>query len=85
MDSILQNLDRHLGVSYAEQIAINYSAAINRSDWSGVRDYDRVLLGKVVADKLEVEATESDDAVQAKAQAFAEALTALTTVSNKGK
>jgi len=83
MDSILQNLDQHLGRSYAEQIAINYSTAISRSDWSGVRDYDRVLLGKVVADKLEVESTTSDDAVQQRAEAFAEALTALTLASQK--
>jgi hypothetical protein len=83
MDNIIQNLDRHLGVSYAEQIAINYAQAINREDWSGVRDYDRVLLGKVVADKLEVESTESEDATVAKAEAFAEALRALTTVNKK--
>ena len=83
MDAILQNLDQHLGKSYAEQIAINYSSAIGRADWAGVRDYDRVLLGKVVADKLEVESTESDDQVQAKAEAFAEALMALTKVKGK--
>jgi len=85
MDSILQNLDQQLGHSYAEQIAINYSAAIGRADWSGVRDYDRVLLGKVVADKVEVENTTSEDAVAARAAAFAEALTALTQVNTKGK
>jgi hypothetical protein len=85
MDSLLQNLDSHLGRSYAEQIAINYASAIGRADWSGVRDYDRVLLGKVVADKLEVESTTTEDAAQAKATAFAEALVALTQVNSKGK
>lgn len=83
MDNILQNLDQHLGKSYAEQIAINYSQAINREDWSGVRDYDRFLLGKVVADKLEVETHEGEDAVKAKAEAFSEALIALTQVGKK--
>jgi len=85
LEALLANLDLSLGHSYAEQIAINYSAAIGREDWSGVRDYDRVLLGKVVADKLEVETVEGEDAVAAKAQAFAEALTALTQVNTKGK
>jgi len=83
MDNLLQNLDGHLGRSYAEQIAINYSQAISRADWSGVRDYDRVLLGKVVADKLEVETTTTEDAVAAKATAFAEALVALTHAGQK--
>ena len=85
MDSIIQNLDRQLGRSYAEQIAVNYSNAVNREDWSGVRDYDRVLLGKVVADKLEVENKEGEDAVQQRAEAFAEALTALTLVNKRTK
>jgi hypothetical protein len=85
MDTLLQNLDVQLGRSYAEQIAINYTSAIDRADWSGVRDYDRVLLGKVVADKLEVESTSNEDAVQAKASAFAEALVALTHANAKGK
>lgn len=80
MDGILQNLDKHLGVSYAEQIAMNYVQAINRSDWAGVRDYDRVLLGKVVADKTQVETVESEDVVEQKAQAFAEALASLKTI-----
>ena len=74
MDNLLASLDTRLGQSYAEQIASNYVAAIQREDWSGVRDYDRVLLGKIVADKLEVETTESEDAVEAKRQAFLEAI-----------
>jgi hypothetical protein len=84
MENIIQNLDQHLGKSYAEQIAMNYSAAIGRSDWAGVRDYDRFLLGKIVADKLEVENIEADDVTALKAEAFADALKALVTV-NKGK
>ena len=85
MESLLANLDQTLGKSYAEKIALNYSAAISRADWAGVRDYDRVLLGKVVADKLEVETVESEDATAQKAQAFAEALTALAQVSSRTK
>ena len=84
LEQLLSNLEKHTGISYAEQVAINYANAISRSDWSGVRDYDRILLGKAVADKLEVETTESEDATVAKAQAFAEALSNLTTV-NKDK
>ena len=85
MDNILANLDQQLGHSYAEQIAINYMAAVQRADWAGVRDYDRVLLGKVVADKQEITTVESEDATVQKAEAFAEALRSLSTQDNKGK
>ena len=48
--------------------------------WSGVRDYDKVLLGKIVADKLEVENRDTDDTVAARAAAFAQAIADLTKV-----
>jgi hypothetical protein len=82
VESLLENLELQLGRSYSEQIAVNYVNAIGRSDWGGVRDYDRILLGKTLADKMEIETTEGADAVQARAEAFAEALTAL---AGKGK
>jgi hypothetical protein len=85
MEGLLASLDHALGRSYAEQIAINYATALDRSDWSGVRDYDKVLLGKVVADKTEVTTVEGEDAIQQRADAFAEALATLAQVSNKGK
>jgi len=74
MDGLLTELEGQLGHSYAEQIAINYVTAITRADWAGVRDYDRVLLGKVVADKTQVETVESEDVTAQKAAAFADAL-----------
>jgi hypothetical protein len=78
MEELLRNLELELGRTYAEQVAVNYATAITRSDWSGVRDYDRILLGKTIADKLEVETHEGTDAVEARAQAFAEALRTLS-------
>lgn len=78
LESLMTNLEKHTGVTYAEQVAMNYANAIARSDWSGVRDYDRILLGKTVADKVEVENVESEDTVDAKVSAFQEALAALT-------
>lgn len=81
MDNLLASLDAQLGRSYAEQIADNYVAAISREDWANVRDYDKVFLGKLVADKQEVEVKESEDAVAAKQEAFAQALADLVTVT----
>ena len=84
MEGILTSLDQYLGVSYAEQIAINYASALNRSDWAGVRDYDRVLLGKVVADKTEVTTVEGEAAIQQRQAVFAEALQALAAIPQPG-
>ena len=83
MDGILQSLDQHLGKSYAEQIAINYATALNRADWAGVRDYDKVLLGKVVADKTEITQVEGEAEIDQRQQAFAEALQALADIGQK--
>ena len=73
----LSSLIQHLGMSYAERVALNYASAVNRSDWSGVRDYDRILLSKTVADKTEVTTVESEDAIEQRQEAFTEALKTL--------
>jgi hypothetical protein len=83
MDGLLTSLGQHLGRDYAEQIAVNYVAAVQREDWSGVRDYDRVLLGKVVADKTEVATVDSEDQIEARTAAFQAALMALSSSQKK--
>ena len=83
MDGLLTSLGQHLGRDYAEQIAVNYVAAVQREDWSGVRDYDRVLLGKVVADKTEVTQVDSEDQIAARTAAFQAALTALAATQTR--
>jgi len=85
LEDLMAQVEHHTGRTYAEQVAINYATAIGRSDWSGVRDYDKVLLGKMVADKSEVEVTESADLVSAKHTAFQEALAKLAALSDKAK
>lgn len=72
--TILNEIENATGRNYAEQLALNYAAAIQREDWSKVENYDRAFLNKVVADKLEVETTLSEDVVAARAEAFAQAL-----------
>lgn len=80
MEGLINSLDTRLGISYADQIANNYVDAINREDWAGVRDYDKVLLAKVIADKTEVTTVEGEDAVIARQEAFTEALKALAAI-----
>ena len=83
MEDLLANIEQHTGQDYAQQLASNYAAAIVREDWRMVNDYDKAFLNKVVADKTEVEVIDSEDAIETRAQAFAEALTALVAVNKK--
>jgi len=85
MDNLLNSLDARLGMSYADQIASNYAGALNREDWGNVKDYDRLFVGKLVADKLEVESIENEDVVEAKKLAFAEAIAKLADIAVKDK
>jgi hypothetical protein len=83
LEDLMAQVEHHTGKTFAEQVAINYAAAIQRSDHAGVRDYDKILLGKMVADKQEITQVESEDATIQKAAAFAEALQSLATGSHK--
>jgi hypothetical protein len=78
LEDLMAQVEHHTGKTFAEQVAINYAQAIARADHAGVRDYDKILLGKMVADKQEVVNVESEDATVAKAAAFAAALTSLS-------
>ena len=85
IEDLLAEIENATGVTYAEQLASNYASAIGREDWTKVGECDRAFLNKIVADKTEIEVVESEDAVLAKQQAFAEALTALVAVNKKEK
>jgi len=78
LEDLMLQVEHHTGRTFAEQVAINYANAIGRDDHAGVRDYDKILLGKMVADRQEVVTVESEDAVEAKKAAFAEAIAAIT-------
>jgi hypothetical protein len=75
---LMDAIEDAVGQPFENQIAQNYANAIHREDWHKVADYDKALLNKIVADKTEVEVITSEDEVSAKAEAFAEALKALT-------
>jgi len=57
LDSLVQSLDRAVGMSFEERLATNYKDAIDREDWLAVKDYDKAFLSKIVADKSEVDVT----------------------------
>lgn len=72
--AIIDSLEHHLGVSYADQLALNYLDALAHHDRTLRASYDRLFLGKIVADKIEVDTNETADSIAAKRQAFAEAI-----------
>jgi hypothetical protein len=77
IEDLMSTFEARAGVTFAEQVMENYVSALDRSDWTGVRDYDKILLAKLVADKSEIEVIESQDQVDAKQQAFQDALSKL--------
>jgi hypothetical protein len=74
LEDLMLNIELATGKSYGELLAHNYAGAISRSDWNGVRDYDKAFMNKMLADKSEVTTVETDDVVAQKQRAFAEAI-----------
>lgn len=85
LDDLMKNIELASGQTYGELLAQNYVSAISRSDWNGVRDYDKAFMNKLVADKQEVSVTDSTDAVAQKQAAFAEALAKITQIAQDTK
>lgn len=82
IEDLMANIELQSGQSYAELLAHNYVSAINRSDWNGVRDYDKAFMNKMIAEKVEVDVNQSEDVISAKQAAFAEAIAQITGISN---
>lgn len=85
IEDLMTTFENRAGLTFAEQVMENYISALSRSDWTGVRDYDKILLSKLVADKQEIEVVESQDQVDAKQTAFQEALAKLAALNDKAK
>ena len=54
---LMSSMENALGMNYGERFAINYQLAIERGDWGLVKEYDKAILPKLVADKLETDIT----------------------------
>lgn len=85
LEDLMQDVELAANMPYTKRLAINYVNAINREDWARVENYDRAFLNKLVADKAELEVTDSEDAVAAKAQAFQDAMAKLVSSVNTTK
>ena len=80
LEELVQHIEHHVGMTFAERVAVSYAEAIQRKDHNGMRDYEKILLGKMVADKQEITEIQGDDAVEQRQAAFNEALKALTNI-----
>lgn len=81
VDTLMANIELAAGQSYAEVLANNYVGAIARSDWNGVRDYDKAFMNKLISDKVEVDVLNSEDIIATKQAAFAAALARLNEIA----
>ena len=78
IEDLMAQIELQSGESYDQLLARNYVSAISRSDWGGVRDYDKAFMNKMIADKSEITTVESSDAVAQKQAAFADAIRQIT-------
>jgi len=85
VDTLMANIELAAGQSYAEVLATNYVGAIARSDWAGVRDYDKAFMNKLISDKVEVDVNSTEDIVATKQAAFTAALAKLNEIASNTK
>jgi hypothetical protein len=74
IDRLLNSIELTAGASFALLIAQGYHDAILSGDRRLRLEYERMLLAKLVADKVDIAVTESEDSIQAKKIAFQEAV-----------
>jgi hypothetical protein len=83
IEDLMAQIELQSGESYDQLLARNYVSAISRSDWGGVRDYDKAFMNKMIADKTEVTQIESTEQLEHKQTAFAEAIRQITGITVK--
>lgn len=81
VEDLLSSLEvRSGGQRYEELLVEDFISARNEGDKNVVLKYHNLILNKVMNTLAKIEVTDSEDAIQAKQLAFAEALSKLTGV-----
>ena len=85
--ALLETLDKKSGgQDYEELLVEDFLAARNRGDTQLTLKYHNLILNKVMNTLARIELNDSTDAIEAKRQAFADALARLTGIQDqKGK
>jgi hypothetical protein len=71
------------GQNYTDILVEDFLTARNNKDTQLMMKYHQLILQKVLVNVSKIEITENPDAVQAKQQAFAEALAKLTAIAKE--
>ena len=77
---LLEAAEKKLGKPFVESLVEGYMKSISENNNKLRVMYEKMIIDKVVADRQQVEVTESEDTTAMKAEAFAEALRSLNTV-----
>lgn len=85
VESLITSIELAAGQTYGEVLAMNYVGAIQRSDWNGVRDYDKAFMNKLIAEKVEIDVNSTEDVVATKQAAFTAALAKLNEIASNTK
>ena len=85
LEDLMLDVELAANMPYTKRVAINYVHAINREDWARVENYDRAFLNKLVADKSEIEVSDTADTVANRAQVFQDALAKLAQIADTTK
>jgi hypothetical protein len=80
---LLDAAQAQLGRPFVESLMSGYIESITQNDRKIRVIYEKMIIDKVVADRRQVEVEDSEDSVEAKRQAFATALAALTAIGKK--
>jgi hypothetical protein len=83
IEDLMIGIENAAGMSYGLLLAKNYVDAIRREDWASVRDYDKALMNKMIADKNDITIDDNTDTIEQKQRAFAAALISLSRPSKR--
>lgn len=72
--TLLETIQDQAGRSFGELLTEGYLKSVSNNNDKLRLEYERMIIGKVVSDKVAVDVTDSDDTIAAKSAAFAAAL-----------
>lgn len=83
--SLLEAIEVHSGERFEDLLAQGYyESVINRDKQTRIQ-YEKMFLGKVVADRVSMDVTENAELLEAKKTAFADAIAKLSGITSKAK
>lgn len=75
---LLETAEKVIGKPFIQSLLEGYQDTITENDRRTRVVYEKMIIDKIISDKQEVEITNPEEAIEVRAQAFAEALSALS-------